>query len=123
MFLNPGSLPSTVHEEQWKRLMNIDTEQGRELVKLHSKLNKYHPPPQGTKSQFDEVLSSILNREHHQAIRDSDMEGNRYILQGNTLVLLFFECSHSSADGQILCNIHVGMEMDLCTQDTDSHIH
>jgi len=43
IFLNPGALPSTVHEEQWKRLMNIDMEQTAKIVREHSCID-YHPP-------------------------------------------------------------------------------
>ncbi|PRP84007.1 callose synthase 7-like [Planoprotostelium fungivorum] len=43
IFLNPGSLPSTVHEEQWKRLMNVDMQQAAQIVKEHSRID-YHPP-------------------------------------------------------------------------------
>jgi hypothetical protein len=47
MFLNPGSLPTTVHEEQWKRLMNKDMEETKEVVRRHSKSRGYQPPVQG----------------------------------------------------------------------------
>eukprot|EP01117_Protostelium_nocturnum_P012633 TRINITY_DN464_c0_g2_i1.p1 TRINITY_DN464_c0_g2~~TRINITY_DN464_c0_g2_i1.p1 ORF type:complete len:1660 (+),score=594.70 TRINITY_DN464_c0_g2_i1:519-5498(+) len=43
-FLNPGSLPSTVHEEQWKRLTNIDLQQTAKIVKSHTRID-YHPSP------------------------------------------------------------------------------
>jgi hypothetical protein len=47
MFLNPGSLPTTVHEEQWKRLMNKDMEETRQLIRHHVKLDQYLPPVKG----------------------------------------------------------------------------
>jgi len=47
MFLNPGSLPTTVHEEQWKRLMNKDMEETKEVVRKHSRLHEYEAPIRG----------------------------------------------------------------------------
>jgi len=47
MFLNPGSLPTTVHEEQWKRLTNRDMQEVSDVVRQHSKLDVYQPPVKG----------------------------------------------------------------------------
>ena len=47
MFLNPGALPSSVHEEQWKRLMNRDMIETDEIVREHTKRDVYYKPPQG----------------------------------------------------------------------------
>lgn len=46
-FLNPGSLPTTVHEEQWKRLMNRDMEETREVVQGHAKFDVHMKPVRG----------------------------------------------------------------------------
>jgi len=43
--LNPGSLPSSVHEEQWKRLMNVDMKQASLIVKKHTKIEQYKYDP------------------------------------------------------------------------------
>jgi len=45
MALNPGSLPSSVHEEQWKRLMNADMKQVNLIVKKHTKIEQYKYDP------------------------------------------------------------------------------
>eukprot|EP01117_Protostelium_nocturnum_P012632 TRINITY_DN464_c0_g1_i1.p1 TRINITY_DN464_c0_g1~~TRINITY_DN464_c0_g1_i1.p1 ORF type:complete len:1664 (+),score=604.92 TRINITY_DN464_c0_g1_i1:191-5182(+) len=45
MALNPGSLPSSVHEEQWKRLMNEDMKQSSLIVKKHTKIDEYRYDP------------------------------------------------------------------------------
>lgn len=59
MFLNPGdspnplpthsqgSLPSSVHEEQWKRLVNRDMKETNEIIQSHTSLFEYHPPIKG----------------------------------------------------------------------------
>lgn len=41
MFLNPGSLPNTVHEEQWKRLLNQDMKQVHEIIQNHINIDSY----------------------------------------------------------------------------------
>src|SRR4051794_31436512 len=47
MFLNPGSLPSSVHEEQWKRLINRDMRETNEIIREHTTLFNYMPPIMG----------------------------------------------------------------------------
>jgi len=42
-FLNPGSLPTNVHEEQWKRLVNRDMEETNQIIDAHMKLPPYKP--------------------------------------------------------------------------------
>jgi len=48
MFLNPGSLPSTVHEEQWKRLMNRDMQEARDIVKQRFSHLEHKAPIRGS---------------------------------------------------------------------------
>jgi len=48
MFLNPGSLPSTVHEEQWKRLMNRDMQEAREIIKQITGRLEHRTPIRGS---------------------------------------------------------------------------
>jgi hypothetical protein len=47
MFLNPGALPTTVHEEQWKRLINRDMQETDEIIKEHTKSDKFRAPATG----------------------------------------------------------------------------
>lgn len=46
-FLNPGALPTNVHEEQWKRLTNRDLQETKEIVSSHAKINEYYGPIKG----------------------------------------------------------------------------
>jgi hypothetical protein len=42
-FLNPGALPTTVHEEQWKRLVNRDMKETTEVIRDHVKFLRNKP--------------------------------------------------------------------------------
>jgi len=44
MFLNPGSLPNDVHQEQWKRLTNKDMDTVDEIIEKHCKPRGYQKP-------------------------------------------------------------------------------
>jgi hypothetical protein len=46
-FLNPGALPTNVHEEQWKRLTNRDLQETKEIVSSHARINEYYGPIKG----------------------------------------------------------------------------
>ena len=44
MLPTKGSLPTTIHEEQWKRLMNRDMEETDKIVAKVG-FDKFEPPP------------------------------------------------------------------------------
>lgn len=62
MFLNPGALPSTVHEEQWKRLVNRDMEETKGIVLKHVKWNAFDPIEQRSfflRRWYKSIIKSI----------------------------------------------------------------
>lgn len=63
MFLNPGSLPSTTHEEQWKRLMNKDMDEVKNIIALHTNINEpFYPLERRGPARFFEWISRLARR-------------------------------------------------------------